>query len=51
MYHLQLFSDFVPSAETRSHLGISFIAFICMNVSIHIFFLMRSSIGNVKKKI
>ena len=51
MYHLQLFSDFVPSAETRSRLGISFIFFICLNVCVHIFFLMRSSFSNVRAKI
>ena len=51
MYHLQLFTDFVPLAETRSDLGISFITFISLNVAVHVFFLLRQNYHDIKRKI
>ena len=51
MYHLQLFSDFVPSAETRSKLGTSFLIVFILNVSVHLFFMLRETLGDVGKKL
>ena len=51
MYHLMCFSDFVPSAATRSALGISFITFIFFNVSVHLYFMLKDCYYKLKKKI
>ena len=51
MYHLQLFSDFVPEAETRSHVGTSFIVVIALNVSVHLYFMLGDSLRSVSIKL
>ena len=51
MYHLQLFSDFVPEAETRSHVGTSFIVVIALNISVHLYFMLGDSLRRVSIKL
>jgi len=51
LYHLQCFSDFVPSAETCSEIGKSFIAFTLLNLAVHLYFLSRSCCSKMKTKL
>ena len=51
MYHLMCFSDFVPNASTRSELGKSFIFFIFLNVSVHLFFMLKESYSKLKLRL
>ena len=51
MYHLMCFSDFVPYASTRSELGKSFIFFIFLNVSVHLYFMMKESYTKLKLRL
>ena len=48
MYHIMCFSDFVPEAETRSSLGISFIVCIFGNVTVHLFFMAKDNYHKLK---
>ena len=51
LYHLQLFTNFVTSAETRSMIGASFMTVVLLNISVHLFPMLKESCGALYQKI
>ena len=49
LYHLMLFTDFVPEAETRYLIGWSFIFFVVANMAVHFTILIKDMIADVKE--
>lgn len=48
-YHLWCFTNFVPSAETRSELGLSFIGVMFGNITVHLFRMLYNSVSLCKQ--
>ena len=51
LYHLMCFSDFVPDAEIRSKLGLSYIALALFNILVHLCLISRDTLLKLKSKI
>jgi hypothetical protein len=52
MYHVIVFNPaWVSEDEPREFVGISFIVIVCMNISVHVFFLCKTSYTEASKKI
>ena len=50
MYHVLLFTDFVLDLDLRYKIGYWFIFFIFVFISVHIFFLAKTTFGLIRKK-
>ena len=50
MYHVLLFTDFVQDVELRYAIGYSFIAFTGVFISTHMYFMLGTTIKDVKHR-
>ena len=51
MYHMMLFTDFVADVELRYATGYSFILFITVFISVHMYFMLKESITLIKESL
>ena len=52
LYHVMVFNPaWVADNEPREFVGTSFIVIVCMNISVHVFFLCRTVYREASKKI
>ena len=47
-YFLLCFTDFVPSAEARSSIGVGYISLVIINISVHLTFVLWASLVSVR---
>ena len=48
MYHMMLFTDFVSDAAIRYGIGYSFIFFVTIFISVHLYFMLRGTMKQIK---
>ena len=50
LYHLLGFTKFVSDKQTQYFIGFSFVFYLCGNMATHVFFLLRSSCKDFRRK-
>ena len=50
LYHLLCFTNFCPDVRTQVLVGYSFVFFLSANMATHVFFLLRSTFLDYKRK-
>ena len=49
LYHAFMFTALIPSLFMQRMAGFSFIAYMCLNMLVHFYFLLKSTYGDMKK--